>query len=963
MDIKRIFFAKNLLIIGLTMLFSAVSGDLWATHIRAAEITMERISTSSLTYRFTVTAIRDSGGGQVPFGLGDFSFGDGRVIENIRNTFDSRAVDENGELIVKSFEITSIGDDLELNVFVVEHTYPSAAPSYLIGYREENRNEGILNIANSVNTSFYVESQLRIDPIFGINNSPVMTVLPIDRGGQFIAFFHNPGAFDPDGDSLSYKLTTPKQAEGTDVGGYRDPNNPEFYGDFERGNEARDSTPKFELDPITGTLTWDAPDEPGEYNVAFIIEEWRQIEGVWFKLGFVTRDMQIIIERTDNERPELIIPDDICVEAGEVVQEIFQGSDEDGHDILIEAFGGPFEVTPQAQLTPNIFQRQPATAEFTWQTTCGHVRERPYEVIVKISDSPPAGPSLVDFETWRITVVGPAPTGLETSQVNSEEINLTWDPYSCPQADSLEVWRRVDSFEFEVDECQVGMPPFAGYELIDLIGASDVSYRDNNNGTGLAAGAKYCYRLVARFPRPGGGLSYVSEEACDSIEAVRPVITNVDVDRTGEDDGEVIVRWEPPFDLDANIVPEPYEYEIFRSTASGGQISIGRTNNTTITDTGIDTKNTVFFYEILMRDANGIAIDTSARASTVRLELSPLFQSIELDWSASVPWSNNSREYPYHYIYRDRVNADETLLVLIDSVNVNTEGFFYLDDGRFNDEVLNDRLEYCYYITTQGVYGNLDINEPLINRSQIFCAQPNDIIPPCEPIAFTLEADPDFSCEEQIRDKPCGFNNFTNYLSWEEDEREGCDDDIREFNVYYSSTGQEEDRVLLNEELGVRITDTEFLHENLTSIKGCYWISAVDRSGNESTILGPECVDNCPNYDLPNTFSPNGDGQNDFFNAFFETSVNPIQGFDRSKCPRFVRRVVFTVFDRTGNELFNYDSANDLENNILINWNGTTFNGTELPTGTYFYTAEVTFDVLNPEESIQQMKGWIQLFR
>ena len=148
---------------------------------------------------------------------------------------------------------------------------------------------------------------------------------------------------------------------------------------------------------------------------------------------------------------------------------------------MIEAFGGPFEISPQAELTPNEFQSQPAISNFSWQTSCGNVRERPYEVIVKISDSPPAGPSLVDFATWQITVVGPAPTGLETTQVNSEEINLTWDSYSCPQADTLEVWRRVDSFEFEVDECQVGMPPFAGYELIDLIGAREVSYRDNNN--------------------------------------------------------------------------------------------------------------------------------------------------------------------------------------------------------------------------------------------------------------------------------------------------------------------------------------------------------------------------------------------------------------------------------------------------------------------------------------------------
>lgn len=958
MDIKLNRIAKNLLSICLIFAFSLVSGDLWATHIRAAEITIERISTSSLTYRFTVTAIRDSGGGQVPFGLGDLSFGDGRIIENIKNTFDTRAVDQNGDLIVKSFDIDRIGDDLELNVFVVEHTYPSASPSYLIGYREENRNEGILNIANSVNTSFYVESQLRIDPIFGINNSPVMTVLPIDKGGQFVAFFHNAGAFDPDGDSLSYVLTVPKQAEGADVGGYRDPNNPAFYGDFSNGNEDRDGEAVFSLDPITGTLTWDAPDEPGEYNVAFRIEEWRQIEGQWFKLGFVTRDMQIIIERTDNNRPELIVPDDICVEAGQVVEAVFQGSDEDGHDILIEAFGGPFEVSPRAMITPDDFQRQPATSDFFWQTTCGNVRERPYEVIVKISDNPPFGPTLVDFATWQITVVGPAPTGLETSQVNSEEINLTWDSYSCTQADTLEVWRRVDSFEFEVDECQVGMPAFAGYQLIDLVGARDVSYRDDNGGRGLAAGAKYCYRLVARFPSPRGGLSYVSQEACDSIEAVRPIITNVDVDRTGEDDGEIIVKWIPPFDLDVNVVPEPYEYEIFRIQGNNPPVSIGVTGSTTITDTGLNTRNELYSYEILMRDANGVAIDTSATASAVRLNLVPLFQSIELEWDAEVPWSNRSQEYPYHYIYRDHVNTNEAELALIDSVQVNNSGFFYLDDGRFNNTTLDDKVEYCYFVTTQGVYGNLDIEEPLINRSQILCAQPNDIIPPCTPLSFVF--DPEFLCEELIKDKPCGFTDFTNHLIWERDENEACDDDIKSFNIYFSQDGGMEDEDF---ELIASVVDTEFFHENLSSLKGCYRISSVDRSGNESPFSPIICNDNCPNYELPNTFSPNGDGQNDFFTPFFETSANPIDGFDRDQCPRFVQRVVFTVFDRTGNELFRYDSEEDLENNILINWDGTTFNGTTLPTGTYFYSADVTFDVLNPNDRNQQMKGWVQLFR
>ncbi|MGB3465331.1 MAG: gliding motility-associated C-terminal domain-containing protein, partial [Cyclobacteriaceae bacterium] len=590
---------------------------------------------------------------------------------------------------------------------------------------------------------------------------------------------------------------------------------------------------------------------------------------------------------------------------------------------------------------------------------CGHIRERPYEVIVKISDNPPAGPSLVNFATWRITVVGPAPTGVEATTVNSKEINVSWDKYTCQQADSIQVWRRVDSFEFEVDDCQLGMPPSAGYELIDLVDASDTDYLDNNQGIGLAAGATYCYRLVATFPRPGGGLSYVSEEACDSLEAVRPVITNVDVDQTGLEDGEIIVKWLPPFDIDKSIVPEPFEYEIIRSEPGAAKVSLGRTTDLTITDTGLNTMNNIYSYEILMRDGNGVAIDTSSIASSVRLEPTPLFKSIELRWTADVPWSIRSQEYPYHYIYRNNVSGEiATDLVLIDSVDVNANNLFYLDDGRFEESELDEDTEYCYYVSTNGVYGNIDIDEPLINRSQVICSRPNDIIPPCTPIAFSF--DQEFDCEQQIVNKACSFADYTNHLVWDEDVREGCDDDIVSYNVYFSAEQSEVDEDF---ELIANVTATEFFHENLSSLKGCYRIRSVDRSGNLSEPSEIICTDNCPNYELPNTFSPNGDGLNDFFTPFYEPFSRPIVDFDRSRCPRFVEKVVFTVFDRTGNELFVYNSDENPENNILINWDGTTANGNTLPTGTYFYTAEVTFDRLNPADELQQFKGWIQLFR
>ncbi len=166
-----------------------------------------------------------------------------------------------------------------------------------------------------------------------------MTIPPVDNGAVNVRYIHNPGAFDPDGDSLSYRLETPKQAFQRNVNNYRDPDVPEFSTSQESG-----ATPAlFGIDPVFGDLIWDAPGTAGQFNVAFKIIEWRKIDGVFKEIGYVIRDMQIIIENSNNRRPELILPPDLCVEAGTLIEEIIQGSDPDGDPIKIEVFGEPWK--------------------------------------------------------------------------------------------------------------------------------------------------------------------------------------------------------------------------------------------------------------------------------------------------------------------------------------------------------------------------------------------------------------------------------------------------------------------------------------------------------------------------------------------------------------------------------------------------------------------------------------------
>ncbi|MDA0193839.1 MAG: gliding motility-associated C-terminal domain-containing protein [Bacteroidetes bacterium] len=919
-----------------------LSNEVLATHIRASEIIIRRISSTSLTYEITVIGYRDTGS-DILFGGGDLDI-DGR--EEPYTDFDVTEID--------------LGNEISYNFFKVIHEFPGPG-IYKIKYREENRNEGILNMFNSVETPFYVEAEIVIDPFFGLNNSPILLVPPIDEGAVGSQFIHNPGAFDPDGDSLAYCLTIPRQSTDSTVFAYSDPNAPQFYGDYSKGNETEDGPPTFSINDLTGDLTWNAPGKEGEYNVAFIVKEFRKISGIWFQLGFVVRDMQIIIKDSENERPEIMVPPDLCVEAGTKIEEIIRAEDPEGDPVKLEAFGGPFEMISspaEYQPFPPIFQDSPGFMPFEWQTNCSHIRQAPYDIQIKASDKPGPnrGPSLVEFATWKIQVVAPRPQGLTTTLLPGKAIQLNWDNYECSNAANMQIWRRVDMFEIPEDSCLTGMPAYTGYELIDVIDVSTTSYLDNNKGFGLAPGANYCYRLVAEFAAPTGGESFVSAESCRIILADAPVVTNVDVIATDENDGEILVKWMEPFEIDEALFPPPYTYEVFRSVgfSGGGRVSLGQTSDTVWTDTQLNTLRNPYSYQIDLFDANGDLVDTSAVASSVRLETTPLVKAIELSWEANVPWSNNIQDFPNHYLFRDHTNpTNPSELNQIADVNVNINGFLYLDDGSFNGQELDDDIVYCYYVTTQGSYGNTAIDEPLINNSQIGCSQPNDEIPPCMPVAFRFEDA--FNCSNFLADQACSFGDFSNTLQWEENIASECDDDVRSFNIYFSDTGEESDFELVG-----NVTLTEFTHENLPSFKGCYKISAVDRSGNESELTEAVCHDNCPFFQLPNVFTPNGDNINDLFVPYAESDGS---NSDRSLCPRFVESVTLQLFDRNGNKVYDYFSKDNPETSIFIEWTGQTSSGTELPAGVYYYVADIIFDVLNPEDAKEQLTGFVHILK
>jgi len=112
---------------------------------------------------------------------------------------------------------------------------------------------------------------------------------------QALPGFINPGAYDPDGDSLSFELFVPKQDVNLDVAGYAPPNSRKFYDvagiPYKQANEQQDNVPTFEINSVTGTITWDAPGEAGEYNIAC---PYSRVAKGWRNMGFARGMLSVI---------------------------------------------------------------------------------------------------------------------------------------------------------------------------------------------------------------------------------------------------------------------------------------------------------------------------------------------------------------------------------------------------------------------------------------------------------------------------------------------------------------------------------------------------------------------------------------------------------------------------------------------------------------------------------------------
>lgn len=868
----------------LFILLLIASCNVFATHNRAGEITYRWLH--DLTYEATIITYTFTGTPADRCEL-ELSWGDGTsdTIERINGP--SGSCLHMGELV------TSL---IRKNIYIGTHNYSSAG-TFILSFEDPNRNGGIRNIPNSINTPFYVQSTLIISPFIGVpNTSPVLLNPPIDNACLGSPFIHNPGAYDIDGDSLSYRLTYCRGELGLEIPGYVLP----------------EASHVFKIDPVTGDLLWDSPVQQGEYNCAILIEEWRN--GVL--IGTVTRDMQITVVICPDNNPPVIDPlTDICIEAGNTLTFPVSATDPDNDVLTLTAFGGPLNlVNNPAQFNQPVSGTGTVTSTFNWQTVCSHIRKQPYFMTFKAVDN--GSPvHLLDIKTMGITVIAPSPKNLTAVTVGTS-MHLNWDKSYCSgsNAAGYKIYRHNGYTGFVPANCETGVPNYTGYSLIGVIpDINTTTFIDDNGGQGLIHGVDYCYMVISYYT--DGSESYASLEACAELKRDVPVITNISIKNTSTTNGSSYVAWSKPTELDTITVPGPYKYLIYRSQDSpDNYILIDSVyghglNDTIYNDTLIDTKNHFYYYRIALYNdepGNRYLIGNTEKASSVFLNIKPSDNEMILSWDEVVPWNNSQ-----YIIYRQNNST-----FVFDSIG-------YSLTKSYSDTGLVNGTSYSYKIKSKGKYSANGFVDPILNLSQINSGIPIDTTSPCCP---TLSVIPD--CEK-----------VENTIIWT-NPNHSCANDVIGYELWYSQTENGELYLIYT---GNSAQDTFFVHKDLNSIAGCYTVMAVDSFANKSTSCVPICIDidNCPRYHLPNVFTPDGDGYNDFLIPF------PYS---------FVEKIDLKIFNRWGQLVFE-------TNNPDVNWDGkNAFTKMDCSDGVYFYTCDV-YEIRLSGLKVRQIQGSVHILR
>ncbi len=244
------------------------------------------------------------------------------------------------------------------------------------------RNNAIQNLTNPGGLNMVLETNF----LLNTNSSPVFLAAPIIDWPTDTLWSYNPMPYDAQGDSLYWRLDTPKVSAGNVIA-----NAPGFT--YPPAHPGGDIT----IDPATGIITYNAS-QIGNYVYSVLVEEF---DSLGSKIGEIRRDMQIVCRpdtitsgmnlvlnnsstQTQNGLPVV----NLLADSTQVVT--FSLSTNDSNATLsMSASGEPFQLAnSDASFSSILYKSSAQTLEgtFSWTPQVTDLRSKVYQLNLRISD-------------------------------------------------------------------------------------------------------------------------------------------------------------------------------------------------------------------------------------------------------------------------------------------------------------------------------------------------------------------------------------------------------------------------------------------------------------------------------------------------------------------------------------------------------------------------------------------------
>ena len=377
-----------------TLLFLPLDSE--ATHAMGTDITYRWLTGD--TYEFTLTFYRDCAGTTAPgsINLGVNSLSGCGQTGSVTLLMNGGATEVSP--ICPSQSSNCAGGSfpgVEQYIYTGIYTFVSKCPDWSISWNHCCRNSAVTNLNAPSARDMYVETLLNNADSLD-NSSPTFTSLPVPYLCAGQTFCYNHGAFDPDGDSLAYRLIAAQDGPfpSTNIP-YNSPYSPTYPITTASGSVA--------FDPVTGNMCL-TPNASQFSVVTIAVDEYR--DGVL--IGTTLRDLQIVVQTCTNNLPAMSSPgiinqvggvrvDDNSVEVcvGETTTFEIEFSDPDLLDVLTVT-SNMTTTLPGATITTT--GTNPITAQISWTPPAGSQGFHDFTLTVQDNGCPFLGTQVYYFD-------------------------------------------------------------------------------------------------------------------------------------------------------------------------------------------------------------------------------------------------------------------------------------------------------------------------------------------------------------------------------------------------------------------------------------------------------------------------------------------------------------------------------------------------------------------------------------